>query len=93
MCFAQGLGPAAVVTIVYVSCPRQSVLGNRCIEHLWGGSGQLCPVALILQVFQQMTTYRCRIIMIGWPGIFLVLGSGESVHKTSSKTSLGSKSV
>ena len=24
---------------------------------------------------------------------FLVLGSGESVHKTSSKTSLGSKSV
>ena len=24
-----------------------SGLGNRCIERLWRGSGQLCPVALI----------------------------------------------
>ena len=30
-----------------------------------------CPVALTPQVIQQMTTYRCRIIMIapGWPGM------------------------
>ena len=30
-----------------------------------------CPVALIPQVIQKMTTYRCKIIMIapGWPGM------------------------
>ena len=30
-----------------------------------------CPVALIPQVIQKLTTYRCRIIMIapGWPGM------------------------
>ena len=44
-------------------------LGEQMHWMSGGGSGQLCPVALIPQVIQQMTTYRCRIIMIGWPGI------------------------
>ena len=30
---------------VCVSCPRQSGLGNRCIEHLLGGSGRLCVLS------------------------------------------------
>ena len=66
MCFAQGLGLAGDAKDVCISCPRQSSLGNR--EGLV--SYVFCPIALIPQVIQQMTTYRCRIIMIapGWPG-------------------------
>ena len=77
--FDQGLGP-------HVSCPRQSGLGNRCMECLWGGSGQLCPVALIPHVIQQMTTFRYRIIILyqGGQGC-LGFGSGGFVHKTPSK--------
>ena len=30
------------VTCVRFACPRSSRLGNRCIEHLLGGSGRLC---------------------------------------------------
>ena len=40
-CFAQGLGPAGDEKDVCVSCPRQLGLGNRSIEHILGGSGQL----------------------------------------------------
>ena len=56
------------------------------MECLWGGSGQLCPVALIPHVIQQMTTYRYRIIILcqGGQGS-LGFGSGGSVHKTPSK--------
>ena len=32
-------------TNVCVSCPRRSGLGNRCIEHLLGGSGRLCVLS------------------------------------------------
>ena len=56
------------------------------MECLWGGSGQLCPVALIPHVIQHMTTYRYRIIILyqGGQGCF-GFGSGGSVHKTPSK--------
>ena len=67
MCFAQGLGPAGDAKDVCVPCPRQSSLGNRegLVSYVY------CPVALIPQVIQQITTYRCRINMIapGWPGM------------------------
>ena len=59
---------------VCVSCPQQSGLGNRCIEHLLVGymdAYVFCPVALIPQVIQKMTTYRCRIMIApGWPGMY-----------------------
>ena len=81
MCCAQGLGPAGDAKDVYVLCPRQSSLGNRegLVNYVF------CLVALIPQVIQQMTTYRCRTITI--------LGFGESVHKTPSKTSIVGESV
>ena len=92
MCFVQGLGPAGDAKDVCVSCPRQSGLGNRCIEHLLGGSGQLCVLSsgphpsgdstddhLQVQYHHDCTRVARDV---------LVLGSGESVHKTPSKTSI-----
>ena len=86
--FAQDLDLAGDAKDVCVSCPRHSGLGNRCIECLVEGSGQLCvfssgPLPLVIQ---QMTIYRCGIIMIA-PGGQGCLGFGSvgSVHKIPSK--------
>ena len=82
---------------MYVShVPDSQAWVMDALNISWEGlvSYVFCPVTLIPQVIQQMTTYRCRIIMIapGWPGMSWFLGSGESVHKTP-KTSIVSESV
>ena len=51
--------------------------GTDALNFSWEGLDSFVfgPVALIPQVIQKMTTYRCRIIMIalGWPGILQVI--------------------
>ena len=79
---------------VCVSCPRQSGLGNRCIEHLLGGSGRLCVLSSGSRSsgdskddhLQVQNHHDCT-------RVARVLGSGGSVHKTTSKTSLVGESV
>ena len=71
--FAQGLGPAGDAKM-YVSYVRDSwAWETDALNVSWEDlvSYVISPVVLIPQVIQQMTTYRCRIIMIapGWPGM------------------------
>ena len=76
---------------VCVSCPRQSGLGNRCIEHLLGGSGRLCVLSSGSHSsgdskddhLQVQNHHDCTRVARD----VLVLGSGGSVHKASSETS------
>ena len=78
-------------TNVCVSCPRQSGLGNRCIEHLLGGSGRLCVLSSGSHSsgdskddhLQVQNHHDCTRVARD----VLVLGSGGSVHKASSETS------
>ena len=92
MCFAQGIGPADDAKAVCVSCPSQSGLGNRCIERLLGGIGQLCVLSSgphpsgdsTDDHLQVQDHHDCTCVARD----VLVLGSGESVHKTHSKTSI-----
>ena len=80
-----------------VSCPRQSDLGNRCIEHLLEGFGQLCVLSSAPHSsgdstddhLQVQNHHDCTRVARD----VLVLGSGESVNKTPSKTSIVSESV
>ena len=80
--FCEGLdGPVfcprplpTVMQKMYVSrVPDSQAWETDALNISWEGlvSYVFCPVALIPQVIQQMTTYRCRIIMIarGWPGM------------------------
>ena len=71
-----------VMLKMYVShVPDSRAWETDALNVSWKGlvSYVFCPVTLIPQVFQQMTTYRCRIIMIA-PGVARdVLVSGESV--------------
>ena len=84
-------------TNVCVSCPRQSGLGNRCIEHLLGGSGRLCVLSSGSHSsgdskdnhLQVQNHHDCTRVARD----VLVLGSGGSVHKSPSKTSLVGESV
>ena len=86
MCFAQGLGPAGDAKDVCVSCHRQSSLGIR--EGLV--SYVFCPVALIPHEHLQVQNHHnCTRVASD----VLVLGSGESVHKTPSKTFLVGESL
>ena len=97
MCFAQGVGSAGGAKDVCVSSPRQLGLGNRCIERILGGSGQLCVLSsgphpsgvspddhLQVQNHHDYTRVARDV---------LVLGFGEFVHKTLSKTSFVGESV
>ena len=76
---------------VCVSCPRQSGLGNRCIEHLLGGSGRLCVLSSGSHSsgnskddhLQVQNHHDCTRVARD----VLVLGSGGSVHKAPSETS------
>ena len=76
---------------------RQSGLGNRCIEHLWEGSGRLCVLSsgshssgdLKDDHLQVQNHHDCTRVARD----VLVMGSGGSVHKTPSKTSLVGYSV
>ena len=79
MCFAQGLGPAGVVTCICLMSQTVSLGKQMHCPHPSGDSTDDH-----LQV-QNHHVWVAR--------DFLVLGSGGSVHKTSSKTSLGGKSV
>ena len=59
---------------MYVSpVPDSRAWETDALNISWEGLDAyvFCPVALIPQVIQKMTTYRCRIIMIapGWPGM------------------------
>ena len=82
---------------VCVSCPRQSGLGNRCIEHLLGGSGRLCVLSSGSHTagdskddhLQVQDNHDCPRVARD----VLVLGSGGSVHETPSKTSFVGESV
>ena len=84
-------------TNVCVSCPRRSGLGNRCIEHLLGGSGRLCVLSSGSHSsgdskddhLQVQNHHDCTRVARD----VLVLGSGGSVHKASSETSLVGGSV
>ena len=58
---------------MYVSpVPDSQAWETDALNISWEGLDAyvFCPVALIPQVIQKMTTYRCRIIIIapGWPG-------------------------
>ena len=76
---------------VCVSCPRQSSLGNRCIEHLLGGSGRLCVLSSGSHSsgdskddhLQVQNHHDCTRVARD----VLVLGTGGSVHKAPSETS------
>ena len=78
-------------TNVCVSCPRRSGFGNRCIEHLLGGSGRLCVLSSGSHSsgdskddhLQVQNHHDCTRVARD----VLVLGSGGSVHKASSETS------
>ena len=78
-------------TNVCVSCPRRSGLGNRCIEHLLGGSGRLCVLSSGSHSsgdskddhLQVQNHHDCTRVARD----VLVLGSGGAVHKASSETS------
>ena len=82
---------------VCVSCPRQSGLENRCIEHLLGGSGRLCVLSSGSHStgdskddhLQVQNHHDCTRVARD----VLVLGSGGSVHKAPSETSLVGGSV
>ena len=81
---------------VCVSCPRQLGLGNRCIERILGGSGQLCvlssgpyPSGDSTDDHLQVQNHDCTRVATD----VLVSGSGEIVHKTPSKTSIVSESL
>ena len=79
---------------VCVSCPRRSGLGNRCIEHLLGGSGVLSSGSHSSgdskdDHLQVQNHHDCTRVARD----VLVLGSGGSFHKTPSKTSLVGESV
>ena len=95
MCF--GLGAAGDAKGVCVSCPSQSGLGNRCIESLLGGSGQLCVLSTghhpsgdsTDDHLQVQNHHDCTRVARD----VLVLGSDESVHKTLSNTSIVGESV
>ena len=71
---------------VCVSCPRQSGLRIRCIEHLLGGSGQLCVLSSGSHSsgdskddrLQVQNHHDCTRVARD----ALILGSGGSVHKT-----------
>ena len=84
-------------TNVCVSCPRQLGLGNRCIEHLLGGSGRLCVLSSGSHSsgdskdnhLQVQNHHDCT--RVGRD--VLVLGSGGSVHETPSKASFVGESV
>ena len=87
---------------MYVSpVPDCQALETDALNISWEGlDGYVfCSVALIPQVIQKMTTYRCKIIMIapGWPGMssgfFLSFLSSGCVHESPSKTSLVVESV
>ena len=59
---------------VYVSpVPDSQAWETDALNISWEGLDAyvFCPVALIPQVIQKLTTYRCRIVMIapGWPGM------------------------
>ena len=58
---------------VCVFCPDSQAWETDALNISWDGQDGyvFCPVALIPQVIQKMTTYRCRIIMIApaWPGM------------------------
>ena len=74
-----------------------SGLGNRCIEHLLERSGRPCVLSSGLGLagdakddhLQVQNHHDCTRVARD----VLVLGSGESVHKTPSKTSLVGESV
>ena len=82
---------------VCVSCPRQSGLGNRCIERLLGGSGRLCVLSSGSHTtgdskddhLQVQNHHDCPRVARD----VLVLGSGGSVHKNPSKASIVGESV
>ena len=82
---------------VCVSRPRQSGLGNGCIEHLLGGSGRLCGLSSGSHSsgdpkddhLQVQNHHDCTRVARD----VLVLGSGGSVYKVPSKTSLMGESV
>ena len=84
-------------TNVCVSCPRRSGLGNRCIEHLLGGSGRLCVLSSGSHTagdskddhLQVQDNHDCPRVARD----VLVLGSGGSVHETPSKASFVGESV
>ena len=82
---------------VCVSCPRQSGLGNRCIEHLLGGSGRLCVLSSGSHSsgdskddhLQVQNNHGCTRVARD----VLVLGTGGFVHKAPSETSPVGESV
>ena len=82
---------------VCVSCPRQSGLRNRCIEHLLGGSGRLCVLSSGSHTaggskddhLQVQDRHDCPRVARN----VLVLGSGGSVHEAPSKASFVGESV
>ena len=82
---------------VCVSCPRQSGLGNRCIDHLFGGSGCLCVLSSGSHSsgdskddrLQVQSRHDCTRVARD----VLVLGSGGSVHKSPSEASFVGESV